>query len=233
MSEFESVPTNVLDVARGLDIRPDGSTALGASSIERTHATAVYFHKHRPHFEEAYEEGTGGIIVASGGYPTMATGHKIAPPPLAEREGSRMYELLVGEYEVPARHVVAVNSPRTTLEVVLHPWQQGHFQAVTEDNPLLVATHESQWPRIKWFARRIFKLPAGAVQILAVPGEDDPAIIAEELSLLKKTKILYGPARTPEGLLRAEKIADRLSSLAMSLHLQKPPAEKYLDLGDS
>lgn len=218
------VSTNVLVAGRGHNVLPDGSLELGESTVARVNTAVGYYHEHAASFEES-----GGALVMSGGYPTMATGNRIAPPPHELREGSLMAAIAL-QRDVPERFVKTVTSPTTTLEVVLRAMEDGHFLGANSENPLSIVTQESQWPRLEWFARRVFKLPPEAVQLIPAPGEDDPQVISDEAQLMRMTKILYGPAHTPAGLRRAERAADAASRLLISLHIKKPPAQAYLKL---
>jgi DUF218 domain len=221
--------TNLLVAGRGHDILPNGNLALGASTIARVDTAVEYFHNHQVDFDNALATYSGGKLVMSGGYATMATGNVIAAPPYELREGSLMTARAIRQ-GVPAKHVCAVTSPTTTLEVVLRPVEEGHFTSISAEKPLAIVTQVSQWPRLRWFAHRILNLDSDSVLPIFAPGENDPNIIKDEQLLMTMTKFLYGAARTPQGLRRAERIAYGTSNMLARVGMHKPPAHNYLEL---
>jgi hypothetical protein len=221
---------------RGHDLQhPD---QLGESTLQRVDATLAYYADHADDFARAEAEGRNPVVVTSGGYATMATGYRIAPPAEEYREGSLAYDLLApngsaGRHQqaIPLKYLRKCTTPRTTLEVVLDAMEAGHFDDIGPDNPLGIVTQESQWPRLAWFTHKAIGalgLPAASVQLIKAPGEDDPKVIADEASLTSMTKWMYRPFRTPNGLRRADRIAEVGASLLVKFGLKDPPGLRYL-----
>lgn len=219
--------TNLLVPGRGHDVTEDGSLRLSTGSIERVETAADYYFKHSEAFEQSLEAQTGGIIVMSGGFGTLSTGVK-REVPLQERESSLMCGLAMS-WGLPARYLASSPMAPSTLENILLAKEEGFFGKVGPDNPLGIVTHSAQWERLSWFANRTFKLPSGSINLIPVPTDEPNAVINDERKLMIITKLLYGPARTPEGLRRAEKIASVAAALATRLGLQTRPAENYVN----
>jgi hypothetical protein len=231
-------PTNVLLAARGHDLNALQNPELGTErwqlarpTVQRVEAVAEYFHANRTAFEDAYAEGGGGVIVASGGYATMATGNQIPPPPYKCREGFLMLRDLVEIYGVPPQHVQAATSPTTTLEVILRPLEEGHFSAIGPENPWAICSQRSQLPRLLYLGSKATGLSEASIVPVIAPGEEDPRIAKDEAHLLLITKALYGPARSFAGLRRAERVAGGVSSVISRVRPSANPAEKYLRQG--
>jgi hypothetical protein len=227
-------PTNVLVAARGHDLDAlhnhelgEARWQLGESTVQRVETAVQYFNQNRTAFEDAYAAGTGGILVGSGGYATIATGNQIPPPPYEYREGRLVEKLLVGN-GIPAAHVRAVTSPTTTLEVILRPLEDGHFDAIGAENPWAIITQNSQAARLLYLGQKATRLSQESIHIIEAPGEEGMAIAKDEAHLLKVTKVLYGPAHTFAGLRRAERIAGGISSIVSRIRPEANPAEKYL-----
>jgi hypothetical protein len=131
---------------------------------------------------------------------------------------------------IPQKHLRTIASPTTTLEVVLRPYEEGVFAGlpINADNPLGIVTQATQYERLAWFTRRIYKLPEDAIQLIEAPGEEDPQIATDEQRIMRMTRAMYGMARTPQGLRRAERIADGIASLLFASGITTPPGSKYL-----
>lgn len=222
------VATNIIVPGRGHEIAPDGSLSLSASALQRVHTAVDYFNTHRLAFEQADNDGSGGVIIMSGGYAGLATGNKMSPPPHSQRESTLMYRL-AKEEGVPERYLRNSASSTSTLENMLRVSEEGYFDKLSPENPLGIVTQHSQWNRLNWFAQKVFKLPPEAVLLVPSPGEEDANVMREEQKLMRITKVIYGLAETPYGLRRAERIASLMSRTAGSLGLQKPPASTYLE----
>lgn len=225
----ERIATNILVAARG-HVLGDDSFKLGTSSMQRVDRLIGHYQQHESAFLDARKNGSGGIIAISGGYPTMAVGRKIAPPPYNLREGPMMARLAV-EAGIPQTYIRTTASPTTTLEVVLRPYEEGFFTglAISPDNPLGIVTQAAQYDRLEWFARRIYRLPRGAVQLIEAPGEENPRVVRDERRIMHTTRILYGMARRPYALRRAERIADNVSRILFTIGVISPPGQNYLD----
>lgn len=221
--------TSVLVAGRGHDTLPGGEIALGESTIARVNTAVDFFHGNKGDFTDALKNGMGGVLVMSGGYATMATGNRIAPPAREQREGFLMAHRAM-QQGVPSEHVGTITSPTTTLEVVARPVEAGYFTAISRSHPLGIVTQESQWPRLLWLTERVLAVDRNSVVLIPAPGEEDPSILRDEAMLTLMTRVLYGPARTLNGLRRAEKIAQHISVLLTRIGIVQPPATRYLHL---
>jgi hypothetical protein len=194
----EVVPTNIIVPGRGHNILPNGTMQLSASAIQRVHTVAEYYLTHEDRFVRDLQDGTGGMIVMAGGYASLATGNKLQAPPFETRESTLMCGLAraVG---IPADYLGNSPSSTSTLENILRAKEEGFFSGVGRENPLGIVTQESQWERLNWFARKVFKLPQESVVLIAAPGEDYEQIINDERKLMHITRIAYGIADTPKG----------------------------------
>jgi hypothetical protein len=216
---------NVLVAARGHSLaHPEH---LGLSCIQRVDTTIAYYDKHEDEFNRGREAGKNPSIVMSGSHATMATGYRIPAPEAGKREGSLMLDR-AARGGIPLEYLHKSITGTTTLEVVLRPLEEGYFRDVSANNPLGIVTQKTQWERLSWFAVRVYDLSPDCLQLIAAPGEDDPQIQADEGKLMRMTRIVYGPARTPQALRRAEAIATTGARVLTALHLQEPPALRYL-----
>lgn len=219
----------LLVAARGHDGLAGGELTLGKSTIARVETAASYFEQNREQFEEARHVGVGGFMVMSGGYATLATGRRIVAPPYEKREGHLMKELAIDAYGVPEEFVRESVSATTTLEVVLRPYEEGHFTHVGPENPLTIVAQKSQLPRLRYFAGKLGIIGISLEELLA-PGEESDAIYADEKRLMLVTRLLFSASQKPSALRRSEAAMDTVSRILLATRLIKPPAQKYLSV---
>lgn len=225
MSEF--VATNLLVPGRGHELGPDGSLELSESAVQRVSAAVLYFEQNRDAFEQSLDEGTGGIIVMSGGYAALATANRMAPPRYERREGTLMTSL-AEEMGIPSHYLRNEASSTSTMENVLRTYEAGYFGDLSAENPLGIVTQEPQLARLTWFAQKIFKVAPDALVHIDAPGEEDEQIQRDERKLLRITESAYGVAHTPNGLRAVERTLGVAAAITTRLGLQRSPADSYL-----
>jgi hypothetical protein len=238
-----TVSTNILVPGRAQNHLLDGSLELSESGIARVDTAVAYFEANRDAFAESLERDTGGIIAMAGGYAALASSGRMQAPPYRQREGTQMYERALDC--VPPQYLANVPTSTSTLENILSVHESGLFMDVSPYSPMGVVVEEhtaaegeengqySQWARVLWFVRRVYKLPSEAVILIPTPTRLSDAEQADERKLMRATRLLYGPAHTANGLRRAEKIAGVGARVLTGLGLQKPPAENYAQLGNN
>ena len=234
-----AISTNLLVPGRGHNIAPTGALELSDPARERVVVAVTYYQDNKAAFTESLQRGTGGLIVMCGGYAALASSGQITAPPYHLRESTMMQNLAV-DLGVPQRHLGNSPASTSTMENVLRAQEEGFFTELKPGNPLGIVAEAhnpdeqgqfSQYARLEWFARKIFKLPVGVVCLVPTQTSISSAEQADERKLMKVTRILYSAAKTPEGLRRAEKIAAIGSSALSSLGLQKPPVKSYTNIG--
>ena len=187
----EIIATNLIVPGRGHNVWPDGSLHLSESALARVYAAAEYVREHHDAFEEAREAGTGGVVVMSGGYAALATSGKMRPPPFEQRESTLMYRE-GHRSRIPFGYLRNSPASTSTLENILRPYEEGYLPVLSDKNPLGIVTQESQFDRLEWFARRIFQLPANAVQLIQAPGEETPRLSRTSRDLCALPRWLTG-----------------------------------------
>jgi hypothetical protein len=199
--------TNVLVPGRAHLVLPDGSLALTESAVARVHTVVDYYNEHEAAFAEQ-----AGICLFEGGWAKAAA--RMAKPPETLREGRLMRELALS-LGLPGAYADEGLDSTTTMDNVLKARRL--FLGVGN---LAIVTQLSQADRFLYCASKA--LPHTNVTIIEAPGEDDPAIIAEEQRLLAQSRLLYGWARGP----RLLHVADVLGTVAGRVAGLRP-ADKY------
>jgi hypothetical protein len=235
-------PTNILVPGRAQNHLPNGGLELSDSGKARVDEAERHYRDNRAAFCEGLDNGSGGLIVMAGGYAALASSNQVAATPYHFREGTQMYDRALRR-GIPPEHLANSPSSRSTLENVLSVHADGHFTAISPDNPLGIVTENhtadeegedgqySQWARLLWFVTRVYKLPKEAVVLIPTRTVLTAAEQADERKLMRITKRAYGMARTPAGLCRAESLVGLGARTLTKFGLQKPPASRYAQLG--
>lgn len=225
---MNKVATNLLVATRGHDIL-HGEPVMGASTAARAEAAAGYILGHSAAFEQAFADGTGGLVVAAGGYPDMAADIRATASSAPE---ALLVEQHLAGAGVPQEYVVTEADSSTTFEIIYNTWLQGYWGdgRLSRENPLGIVSQASQYPRLEYFARKVFRLPKDAVQLIQAPGEEDPAIARDERRALLAMKLMGPLARTPLAMWRAEQRLRKVTNALVGWGLLKRPGTRYLSV---
>jgi hypothetical protein len=149
----------------------DGRYELTSASRERVAAMIDYAHAHA-----AGGRGPGRVVL-SGGWSGASNG-ATAPP-----EGSREADLMLAyarqemtrtRFPDGVIELHTESESTSTLEGLLYTVAGGHLDGwdFTPRRPLGVVGHREHLPRISFLARKVLRLPAGAIQPIVAAGHD-------------------------------------------------------------